>query len=68
LRLNIAPCAHLDPHGLDTRRRQTGKRISATAITTRAAAITLGVALSGFTLACNTSPSRFPVLSFPHSI
>ena len=50
LRLNIAPCAHLDPHGLDTRRRQTGKQISAAAITTRAAAITLGVALS--TLGC----------------
>jgi hypothetical protein len=38
---NIAPCAHLDPPGLDPRHRQTGKRISAAAITTRAAAITL---------------------------
>ena len=44
--LNIAPRAHLDPHGLDPRHRQTGRQISAAAITTRAAAITLGVAAS----------------------
>ena len=44
--LNLAPRAHLDPHGLDPRHRQTGKQIGAAAITTRAAAITLGVAVS----------------------
>ena len=44
--LNIAPRAYLDPHGLDPRHRQTGTQISAAAITTRAAATTLGVAVS----------------------